>query len=162
MVGFEDFSLISDWFHYAILELSLAEDIQPNPFYLARRLGIHPVDARGAIDRLMSMRLLTLDENGYLRKNTGFVTTAKKNHSSKAHQKHQKQMLRKAMEAMDLHPVEKRSHNSMTMAIDPLKIPQAKELITKFIRELNQYMVIGSQKKVYQLNVALFPLELEG
>lgn len=45
-----------------------------------------------------------------------------------------------------------------TMAIDPAQLPAAKELISKFLKEMSALLETGHKQKVYQLEVSLFDL----
>jgi hypothetical protein len=44
------------------------------------------------------------------------------------------------------------------MAIDPAQLPAAKELISKFLKEMSALLETGHKQKVYQLEVSLFDL----
>jgi hypothetical protein len=47
----------------------------------------------------------------------------------------------------------------MTLAIDAEKLPEAKIRIQKFMSELTQFLETGSQTRVYEMVVNLFPLQ---
>ena len=71
----------------------------------------------------------------------------------------QKQILEKALIAIDEVPFSKRNHTSMTMAIDSQLLPKANDCIVKFRRELCAILQESKNKDaVYELGVALFPV----
>ena len=47
----------------------------------------------------------------------------------------------------------------MTMAIDPLKLPEAKKLISAFNRKMSRFLEGGDKKEVYELQISLFSLQ---
>jgi hypothetical protein len=46
----------------------------------------------------------------------------------------------------------------MTMAIDPKKLPQAKERIRDFRRGLSEFLESGNRSEVYRINIQLMPV----
>src|SRR4051812_6095236 len=52
------FSVIADWYHFAILSLTEVKNSQPEPRWIAQRLGIQVREAKAAMDRLLRLNLL--------------------------------------------------------------------------------------------------------
>ncbi|MCO4755645.1 MAG: TIGR02147 family protein, partial [Bacteriovoracaceae bacterium] len=69
-----------------------------------------------------------------------------------------KQHIGKSLNAIDNVPVELRDITTMTMAIDIEKLPDAKELIKKFRRDLCNFLENDKKNNVYNLNIQLIPL----
>jgi uncharacterized protein (TIGR02147 family) len=63
-----------------------------------------------------------------------------------------------AAEALDSIPTAERDITSMTMAIDPRKLPLAKTLIREFRFRLAELLETGNRTEVYNLNVQLVPV----
>ena len=61
---------------------------------------------------------------------------------------------------MENDPIEIRNHSSMTMAIDPAKIDEAKKMIEEFTHRLTEFLESGKRLQVYELNIGLFPLQI--
>lgn len=148
---------IADWYHGAILELTFLEDFESNPKWISQQLGISEIEARLAIKRLLRLKLLD-ERSGKLVKTHTQVSSANKNITTPAHKRHQKQVLRKAIESLDSDPIEIRNMTSIIMAIDPEKISTAKKLIQNFSRDLCANLESGKRKQVYQLGVCLYPV----
>lgn len=155
----EAFKVISSWYHYAILELSCCAGFKPQPRWIAAQLGISMLEAKLALERLLELELLRKQGHTLLKTNRQ-MTTSNLQTTTGAHRQHQKQMLEKSVEALELVPLHKRDHRGMTMAIDPAKIPYAKKAINEFIHKLCSELETGQQKQVYQLAVSLFPLQV--
>ncbi len=78
-----------------------------------------------------------------------------------AHRRHQKQILEKSIASLENTPIAKRNHTSMTMAIDPALLPEAKRRMEKFTQELCDFLESGKRKQVYEMAVNLFPMSKE-
>ncbi len=152
------FRVISDWYHYAILELCQTKGFQSDARWIAKNLGIAVMEAKMAVDRLLSVGLIE-NKNGRIVKTNKIVTTGDIMKTSPAHIKHQIQILNKAKYSVENDPIEERSSTGMTMAIEESKLPIAKQLIDEFMDSLCQFLESGNQERVYQLSVSLFPLQ---
>lgn len=156
----DQFRVIADLHHYAILELTYLKDFQSSVPWIAAQLGMTVFETRLAIERLTRLGLLK-DVNGQLVKTTANLTTADKSITTPAHIKHQKQALEKAIESLESDPVEIRNMTSMTLSIDPRKLPVAKKMIAEFMEQLADQLEAGTKTKVYELTVNLYPLQKE-
>ncbi len=155
----DQFEVISDWYHYAILELISVEGFQKRTAWIARALGITVKETDLAIHRLKRVGLLKTS-NGKWEETCGDqLSTLGSASTSKALRSMQKQLLEKAIDAMENIPLEKRDQSSMTMAIDSNKIEEAKEKIKRFRREMKMLLTRGNRHdSVYSMTISLFPL----
>ncbi len=159
-LAMDHFLVISDWYHYAILELTLVEGFQSSPAWISQALGINPIQARDALERLERLEMLQKDESGNYSNASGSNTTVGHEFTASAFKKLQKQILMQAIDALENVPFELRDQSSMTMAIDPSLIPEAKKRLKDFRRELCQFLEGESpkRKEVFQLSLSLFPI----
>lgn len=160
----EYFRLISEWYHYAILQMINLDDYGTDdqhlrPSWFAKKLGISTAEAKLAIDRLLELGMVTKNKHGFLVRSKDAYTTKDKNVTGPALIAWQKQLREKAIHSLENDPIELRSMNSMTMAIDPEKIEEARVLIQEFQERLAEFLTKDQKKKVYQLTVSLFPLQ---
>lgn len=154
----DSFQFISDWYHYAILELLHINNFRQDFTWIARTLGISKSQVEDAIDRLFRLGFIKEDESGKWLDSAGKISTVGNEFSTVAFRNLQKQVLRMAIEAMDTVNMNKRDQSSITMAIDSSKIPQAKEIIKRFRRELCELLEAGSRDEVYNLAISLYPI----
>jgi uncharacterized protein (TIGR02147 family) len=96
------------------------------------------------------------EKRGTLRKTDAVLTTADKSISTPALKRRQKQVLEKAIEALERDPVELRDTTALCMAIDPKKIPEAKKRIQEFKKSLCAFLESDKREKVYELSISLF------
>ncbi len=152
------FESISNWYHYAILELTYLTDFDPYPEHIANRLGITKIEAELAIERMLRVGLLEAKDNTL--KASDDFTMSTSGVPSMSIKKNHEQILDKAKDSIYLQSIEQRDLSSVTMAINKNQISKAKELIKKFRRELNALMSVSSEKDaVYCLAIQFFQLD---
>jgi uncharacterized protein (TIGR02147 family) len=158
-INLDHFQLISDWYHFAILELVTVEDFQNSPAWIAKQLGISVHQASDAMERLLRLGYLKTGPRGQVKLVEENSTIIGTEIALPAKQNQQKQILELAMQALVETPIDKRSQSACTMAIPSERLPEAKEIITEFRRKLTALMQRpGSRDSVYQLSVSFFPL----
>lgn len=151
------FAAISDWCHYAILEITYVDGFQTDPKWIAKKLSITVEETKSAVERLKRLGLL-LEENGRYIKSSRRITNRGTLDTSAAHKELQRQVVQKALLAIDECPQEKKDITSMTMAIDVKNLDKARSLIQKFRRDLCELLEDGEQSVVYNLGVQLYPI----
>jgi uncharacterized protein (TIGR02147 family) len=156
----DQFSVIADWYHSAILELIAVKGFRSDARWIAKRLGITVSEANTAIERLLNLEMLKRKKSGKLVNAVGSQTTLTKTpHTSQAQRRLQKQVLEMALSALEEIPVEKRSQTSVTMAINKKRLPEALEYIRRFRRDLSQFLEQDLDKdEVYHLGISLYPV----
>jgi uncharacterized protein (TIGR02147 family) len=161
-LSLDSFQIISDWYHYAILELMRVEGFKPDPRWIARALGISVAEVQAAVERLERVGIIEIARDGrWLDRSDGNTTTVGNEFTATAFRNLQKQVLERALEALEAVPYELRDQSSMTMAIDSRKLPAARQKIKAFRRELDQFLSRGGKRdQVYNLSVSLYPLTL--
>lgn len=157
LIAIDGFKLMSDWYHYAILEMTDAKGFKFEYPWIANQLNISVTEARQAVERLLRLELV-LKQNGTLVKTQGFVTNGDDTLTSSAHKQLQRHVLQKALDAIDTVSTEEKDISSITMAIDEAKIPAAKKMITKFRRHLCAFLEDGEQTRVFNLAIQLYPI----
>lgn len=150
----DHFRVICDWYHFAILELTRLKDFRPDPLWMARRLKISVHDVRDAILRLERIGALQTTGRKWVIKN---LTTTGISGSNPALRQMQRQILEKSLEALG-GDFERRSHSSMTMAIDKSRLPEAKRLISDFRKKISDLLETSDHlDEVYLFSISLFP-----
>lgn len=156
-LSLDQFRVMSEWYHYAILFLTEVDDFKNDVAWIAKKLGLSQSEAKLAIDRLLSLGMLTI-KRGRLQATQKSFTTADKHITTPALRRHIKQILEKAAYSLENDPIENRSMTGMTFAIDPERMPKAKVMIEQFTQKLARYLEGGKKKKVYEISINLFPL----
>ena len=162
-LALDHFRIISDWYHYAILELTRTKGFKADTKGVARVLGISVPEVNTAVERLVRLGMLEITPEGTWIDRAEFVTTIGHAFTNVGFRNLQRQILAKAIHALDEIPLERRHQSSMTMAIDSSRLPEAVERIKKFRRDLCKYLEAGENvDSVYNLTISLYPLTTEG
>ena len=161
----EKFRLIADWYHFAILALAglppfvreVAEgDERSIARGISRALGIPVSTAREALVRLRLLGIL--HPEGFRQIGSPLHVTS--DIPSEAMRAHHRQFLGIAVRRLDELPPAAREFHTLTFPADPRKLPRLKELIDRFLTEVNQELD-GDDSAVFALSLQLYPLTPE-
>lgn len=154
----DQFRLISDWYHLAILSLGQIKKAKKDPRWISQQLGITSQMASTAVDRLERMGLLS--KHPTLIVQTKAPLNVFSNVSSESIQRYHKQILNLAIEKINEVPVEKRDYSALSFAISAGKIDSIRKVIEEFQKQTQEEFEGGDE--LYMLSVQLFPLTSEG
>lgn len=158
-LSLDTYTLISDWYHYAIFELLTVRHFKQDAAWIAQTLNISTTEAQNALDRLKRTGLLVVDSKGLWKQGATHVTTVNNEFTAAAFRNLQKGLLQLSLNALEQTPFELRDHSSMTMAIHTKRIPEAKKRIRKFRRELCEWLQTDSDRNaVYEMVLSFFPV----
>jgi uncharacterized protein (TIGR02147 family) len=155
----EEFEMISNWIHMAILSISELKDFDSAPEVIARRLGARVTvnEVRAAIERLETLKLIEQTADGKFKSTYHRVTTADDVASAGARRYH-KEVMGLAQKALDEVPLSKREFQSFSISIPHDKVSLAKEMIRKFRSQFAKAMGDEPGDEVYQFNLQFFQL----
>jgi len=160
-LSLDQFDLIVEWQHYAILEMMTLDGFKPDSLWISQNLKIDINEVEKSVERLKKIGLLKVHENGDWEDISQGKSThiLDKNITTYAHKQAQKNILNKAIESLDATVIEKRDQTSMMVTTSPKKIAQAKEMLTQFRRQLTTFLEEAEEKTcVYQMSFSLFPI----
>ena len=152
-------SVIADWYHYAILELTRLHHFKPDTRWIARVLGITPDLVNLALSRLTRLGLLEMvDRNRWIDK-SGDATTSLADFSAATVRHLSEQMRRVMLGALGTVPATSYEHSSTTLAMSTDRLPTVRERIARFRRELIDLLEQDAiRNDVYQLEINFFPV----
>lgn len=151
-----NFTPISDWYFFAIMELTALPGFKDEGAWISERLGISLATATEAIVLLKVHGYVTQDPDGrWVKKYNLGVKDA----PSAALRKFHRQHLRNAELAIEKQAYDRRHTSGITMAIDSKQLPAAIELITEFRARMSALLENGNKDSVYHLAVQLFQLD---
>jgi uncharacterized protein (TIGR02147 family) len=157
------FMAISQWHHFAILELIKVYHGRITPEFVAKKISIELFEARAALERLIRLELAEVDANGrYLNKNTGYASYFNGLDTTDAHKILMANLLDKSKEKLYSIPLEKRDHSSVTMSLSKKQLVKAKKMLKDFRRFFTEEMEkTNSPDAVYELTLSFYPLTTE-
>lgn len=148
---------ISKWYHVAILDLTMLSTVTINSKSVASLLGIKEIEAGLAIERLLRLGLLKLQNGAYVKTHTRLKsTTGIPNESIK---KFHRQMLAKAADSLDTQSLQRRFFMGKTMSIKKTDINTINQILHNAFSEISEIANNNDDKDaLYQLNFQLFDL----
>lgn len=150
------FGLISDWYHFAILNLLDCDSYQWSPTWIAKRLGISRIQAQMAMDLLLRMGLVEKTKGGVRSKNACVASPSEI--PSAAVRNYHRQILEKAALALESQGLPEREFCGCGFAVDPTHLALIKKEIREFQDQLAAKYAKGKKTEVYFLEMALFKL----
>lgn len=151
----DSFSMIADWYHFAILNLVEVDNINSND-QISKRLGLDSKLTDEAVVRLMKLGFLEKKGKRYRRLQKSL--DAGTDIPSEALRKHNREKMELAIEALEKVPLDKRDVSSLTVTFDPAKMDQLKEEIKRFKKRALRLCGCNKASEVYSLNIQFFPL----
>lgn len=152
----QGFEYLRKWYYPALRELVTLKNFQDKPEAISALLGIGIADAKDARTLLLEL--------GFLHKKNGKLERREPSlHAPDFIQpivmaNYHLQMLEKSFNALSL-PREHRYFDNLTFGVPKKLLPEIRELMRRWIRELDILVESYPQKdEVYQLNLQLFSL----
>ena len=153
------FIMMSDWYHFAILELVKTDKFKYSPKSIAKTFGVTLFEIEQAFCRLQRLGFLIVNKDHsvtLMKPNNNWFNHKETNEARKIMQK---QFLKKALESIDGVEFSKRANYSLTISLNNKDLSRFKKHILKFVDEVDREAEkINQKKEIYQLCVALFPL----
>jgi uncharacterized protein (TIGR02147 family) len=156
----DQFHLVADWYHFALLSLVETRGFRSDAGWIARRLGIQKREARAALQRLtkagMLRRTVTAGKVAYALTGNRFTTSdgvisipLRRNHA---------QTLELARRSLEADPIEARDFSFLDLSFDSKRMEEARRMIRKFRDAFDRRFAPGEKDSVYKLSVNLIPL----
>lgn len=156
-INLEYFKVIEDWFHFAILELTYLQDFENSEAWMAKKISITKAEVKVAVERMKKLGLLT-EKDGKLIDTFKFLATPS-DVPSMALRKFNAQLMKKAAEALHERDVNEREISSNIFSIDKTKIPDFKDRIREFRRDMERFATESKDKSaVYCLGLQFYEL----
>jgi uncharacterized protein (TIGR02147 family) len=158
----EIFEIISQWYHYAIMELTTLEDFKPEIKWISKKLGIKPLETTEAIKRLEQLKLIKWSKNTWVCTESDLVSN--NDIPSMAIRKFHESLINKAKQALFEQPIDEREISSTLISIRMQDIPKIKEYLRSTRKNIND--MAGNRKsgrnEVYCLSMQFFKLTRQG
>lgn len=157
LLSADTFQLISDWWHFAILNLTLVEGFRSNTAWIAARLGLPFGKTKEAIERLIRLGLLKKDRNGRLTRTHKALRTSDHVRDLAVRKAHRSDLMliERSLENV---PIQLRDLSSVTFTLDPGMLPSLVAILRDFQDEFMERAESVKGKEVYRLAMHLFPL----
>lgn len=153
----QQFELISDWSHYAILNLLEIKDVKTDDFSLAERLGLSVKKVQDCLKNLSKLGLIFLDGDGCIKRTHKQTNTTDDVLNISLQKMHMNDM-EMAKDKLSQVDVSQRDFTSYTLAFDLQNMQKVKEMIRRLQDEVDELMQGSNPTEVYKMNTYLYPL----
>lgn len=153
-----EFEVISRWEYFAMIDLITVKDFQYDFSWISRQLDIKEVDARIIMEKLIILGFIVM-EKGLPVRTKKLVSNDLGKKTNAAKKEYQRQLIQKALTAIDDCDQERKDITSISIAVDPKRMEIAKEKIKYFRRELCAFLEGGDRTEVYHLTIQLCPVK---
>jgi uncharacterized protein (TIGR02147 family) len=151
----DQYYLVADPIYYSILSLAETRDCKFDSKWIAERLFSSKLKVEVAVQRLLRLELLIIKDDKLLTTEKSLSTS--EDIINMSLKKRQAQNLEAAKDSLYRDDVADRDFSSITMAIDPKKLPEAKKMIRAFRKKIMNLLEDKEKTEVYELCVQLFP-----
>ena len=151
------------WYYIPVRELVALKGFRNDFDWIAKKLNpkITAQEAKKAIDELTALGLIRRNANNELEQVDENISTGDEV-VHKTIPVYHKEMLKKAIEAVDRYPISSRDISSVTLGVSAKNLKMIKEMVQKFRKELLAAASSGDDpNQVFQINFQVFPLSLE-
>ncbi len=153
----EEFSVVSEWYAFAILELMKMKEAPADPRWFARRLNISDYLAKSAIERFTKMNVIEM-RNGRWHVLSEVIETPV-NFSGEAIRHHHDQFLQLSIQALYSQPKEERDFRGLTIKCNKSSIESVRSRLKQFLIELDLELSQDPEADhVYRLSTQFFRL----
>lgn len=150
------FNLIGDWVSFALLGLAKTGNHTADTQEIALKLGIHAVDAEGALERLLRLKLVQVKNQKLKRTHKDLTTTD--DVPSQAIRKYHLAILQKAQEALMVVPIDRRDISAMTFPASTKNIAKIKKILRSTQNRIAKLAQTGDSTDVFVISMQYFPL----
>jgi transcriptional regulator with XRE-family HTH domain len=156
-LSIDQFYLVADWYHFAILSLAETEGFNDSPEWISKRLNIPIPITIKAIERLERLGALKRNEKGHLMASGTQLTTPDEIANRGLKQQHA-EILELCKNSLDKDSIHERDFLGVTLTMNPKDLPLAKKMLREFVSKFCTKIEKGEKKEVYRLNLQLIPL----
>jgi uncharacterized protein (TIGR02147 family) len=161
----KQYEYFSNWYHAAVREMVTHKGMGDNPEEIAKLIypQITPYKVRKSIELLKELDLIYLDTTGVWRSRDRIVVSEQQVHSLSL-KKYHDEMIELGRQSIDRFPSELREIEGLTLSSSKELYEEIRGRMQVFSEEILG-LVAGEQctaEKVFQLNLQLFPLTVDG
>lgn len=153
----EQFKLISNWQHYAIISLSKLKKHKADTRWISKHLGISELDARDALNRLIELKMIEIQHDKIVELNQSTTTT--EDIPSEAIRNFHKGVINKALESIDHVNPDQRELSTIVLSFNKKDLKSAKKFLRDYQEQFaNRFESEKNSDEVYAISLQFFPL----
>jgi uncharacterized protein (TIGR02147 family) len=154
----EEFEMMSEWYILVLRSLIGTKIFNEDPSEISviLRRKVSPAKIKSGIEVLLKLGLIKKNlQTGLLEQNQQNIESSH-NIPSAAIKNHHREMINRALEAVDEQDVNERTLNGLTLNFEIERYREAQEKILTFIKSFNEEFGQNNSESIYQLNLQFF------
>lgn len=152
----EEYSLIADWHHFAILNLMETSGYKDDPVWIAERLNISEEVVETSLDILETINLIEFKKGKRYPTHKNLTTSHEI--PSEVNREGHRQTLKKSMESLEKDSLDVRDITSVSVSVNMENLPKVKELAREFRRKAALLLEEGERTEVYNISIQIVPV----
>jgi uncharacterized protein (TIGR02147 family) len=153
----EQFALISEWIHFALLSFMKTKGFKEDHKYLAQKFSVSESTIKKALERMISISLIHRTPSGKLKRTSSKINTTDDVKDLSLQKAHMADM-EMAKDKIQQLQVTQRDFSFLIFNGNPKYLPKAKEVLRKAQDDLEALMDQDDACEVYKVCTYLFPL----
>lgn len=148
-------SQISDWYHFAIMELIKTKNFNTSHRWIAKKLGINVYQVDEAVEKMVQLKFIKINDDGTWEDCLGPTNVTR---SSKSKLKLLRDVVSQSYSSINKFDRELRAQSFLTVAVNKKKVDLVREKFIKFKKELGEILEDDQDREdVYHLSLGFFP-----
>lgn len=153
------FSVLDNWYDIVILDLLTCQRQDRSVLGMARALGLTTAEVEASLEKSSKLGLAKFDKLGWTKTSNNMRLPT--SNASEVTRRYYDQVLDKVKTELRRTSSEdfaRRSITNLSIAVDPSKLPEAKQRLQQAIYEIAQDLSDGTPTEVYHLTTCLTPV----
>jgi len=157
-LGVDQFKLISEWHHFALLILMAVRRFEWTTHGAAQALGLQPYEVDAAVQRMARLGLVKFN-HGRPEKLPGAIQVSSE-HQSEALRKYHAQMFERAARALETQAPAERYTGTENIVLDEEQLPEARKIFNECFDRIIELAKSRKERKsnVYHVGIQAFRL----
>ena len=152
----DEFSLIADWHHYAILHLMETSNYRDEFSWIADRLNLNELVVKESFEIMLSLGLIEIKDGKHVPTYKNLTTTH--NTPSSVLREANRQAIMQSLYSLEHDASDIRDITSIVLAVNVANLPKAKEMAREFRRKIATLLEEGEKTEVYNICVQIVPV----
>lgn len=152
----DEYSLIADWHHYAILNLIETSNYRDEFSWIADRLNLNELVVKESFKILLSLGLIEMKDGKHVPTYKNITTTH--NTPSSALREANRQAIMQSLYSLEHDACDIRDITSIVLPVNVSNLPKAKEMAREFRRKIATLLEEGEKTEVYNICLQIVPI----
>ena len=152
----DQYSIVADWYHYAILNLMNTIDFKDDVSWIAKRLNLEEDTVLSSLEIMTDVGLIEFKDGKHIATHANITTTH--GTPSEVIKEGHRQHIQQSLVSLENDPLELRDITTIVLAVNVQNLPKVKELARDFRRKIATILEEGEKTEVYNISLQIVPV----